>query len=143
MDDRQYVYHPTSAINGGSICIGYSYSLLDWVPEAHSSWSLPVSVKLIPGQMTAGEMGIDQIQKLSENREHLQDVLDIVAADGKYGNANFLRPLQGQNCGIVVRLRKDRVLYQAPPTTTAEKTWTPTGTWRTFRLQRTGYLACA
>ena len=114
MDDRQYVYHPTPAVNGGSICIGYPYSLLDWVPEAHSSWSLSVSVKRIPSEMTAGEMGIAQIRQLSKNRAELKDVLDIVAADGKYGNASFLRPLQSQNCGIVVRLRKDRVLYQSP-----------------------------
>ena len=114
MDDRQYVYHPTPAVKGGSICIGYPYSLLDWVPETHSSWSLSVSVKRIPSQMTAGEMGITQIKALSENRANLQDVLDIVAADGKYGNARFLRHLQGQNCGLVVRLRRDRVLYRTP-----------------------------
>lgn len=114
MEDRQYVYHPTAAINGGSVCIGYSYSLLDWVPQAHCSWSLSVSVKRIPSSITAGEMGIAQIQELSENRAELKDVLDIVAADGKYGNARFLRPLQRQNCGIVVRLRQDRVLYQSP-----------------------------
>jgi len=114
LDDRQYVYHPTAAVNGGSICIGYPYSLLDWVPEAHRSWSLPVSIKRIPSQMTAGEMGIAQIKELSQNRADLQEVLDIVAADGKYGNARFLRPLQDQRCGIVVRLRQDRILYQAP-----------------------------
>ncbi|MHC4537560.1 MAG: transposase [Planctomycetota bacterium] len=114
MDDRQYVYHPTPAVNGGSICIGYPYSLLDWVPEAHRSWSLSVSVKRIPSSMTAGEMGNAQIKELSENRADLQDVLDIVAADGKYGNAKFLRPLQDQHCGIAVRLRRDRVLYQSP-----------------------------
>ena len=113
MDDRQCVYHPTPAVNGGSICIGYPYSLLDWVPEAHRSWSLSVSVKRIPSSMTAGEMGITQIKKLSENRAKGQDVLDIVAADGKYTNAKFLRPLQGQHCGIAVRLRRDRVLYQS------------------------------
>jgi len=114
MDDRQYVYHPTPAVKGGSLCVGYPYSLLDWVPEAHSSWSLSVSVKRIPSQMTVGEMGIAQIKALSQNRANLQDVLDIVAADGKYGNAKFLRPLQRQNCAIVVRLRRDRILYQAP-----------------------------
>ena len=73
-----------------------------------------MSVKRIPSQMTVGEMGIAQIKELSDNRAHLSAVLDIVAADGKYGNAKFLRPLQGQNCGIVVRLRRDRVLYRAP-----------------------------
>ena len=114
LDDRQYVYHPTSAINGGSVCVGYPYSLLDWVPEVHSSWSLSVSIQRIPSSMTTGEMGITQIKVLSQNREEMKDVLDIVAADGKYNNARFLRPLQAQNCGLVVRLRQDRVLHQAP-----------------------------
>lgn len=114
LDDLQYVYHPTPAINGGSICVGYPYSLLDWIPEAHQSWSLSVSVKRIPGEKTAGEMGVSQIKALSENRADLEDVLDIVATDAKYGNAKFLRPLQGQNCAIVVRVRRDRVLYQKP-----------------------------
>lgn len=114
MEDRQYVYHPTPTVNGGSVCIGYPYSLLDWVPEAHRSWSLPVSVERISSQMTAGEMGITQIKELSKNRENLEQAFDIVAADGKYGNAKFLRPLQAQNCGIVVRVRQDRILYRNP-----------------------------
>jgi hypothetical protein len=114
MDDLQYVYHPTPAINGGSVCVGYPYSLLDWVPEADQSWSLSVSVKRIPSQMTSSEMGVSQIKALSENRADLEDVLDIVAADAKYGNAKFLRPLQGQNCAVVTKLRQDRVLYQKP-----------------------------
>ena len=113
MDDRQYVYHPTATVQGGSICIGYAYSLLDWVPEAHRSWSLCMRIKRIPSQMTAGEMGIAQVKELSQNRPALGSVLAIVAADGKYGNAKFLRPLKKQRCGIVVRLRKDRVLYHA------------------------------
>ena len=114
MDDLQYVYHPTPAVNGGSICVGYPYSLLDWVPEAHQSWSLSVSVKRIPSRMTSSEMGVSQIKVLSENRADLEDVLDIVAADSKYGNAKFLRPLQEQNCAIVTNMRRDRVLYQKP-----------------------------
>jgi hypothetical protein len=114
MDDRKYVYHSTAAVKGSSICIGYPYSLLDWVPEAHGSWSLSVSVKRIPSQMTAGEMGVAQIQDLSASRAGLQRALDIVAADGKYSNAKFLHPLKDQRCGIMVRLRQDRVLYQVP-----------------------------
>jgi len=117
MEGRQYVHHPTTAVNGRAVSIGYPYSLLDWVPEAHSSWSLSVSVKRIPSDMTAGEVGVAQIQALSKSRSTFREVLDIVAADGHYGNANFLHPLQGQRSGIVVRLRRDRVLYRAltPP----------------------------
>jgi hypothetical protein len=121
MDDLQYVYHPTPAVNGGSICVGYPYSLLDWVPEAHQSWSLSVNVKRIPSQMTSSEMGVSQIMALSENRADLEDVLDIVATDAKYGNARFLRPLQEQKCAIVTNMRRDRVLYQKPEEPTKRK----------------------
>jgi hypothetical protein len=64
--------------------------------------------------MTAGEVGVQQIKALGQARSGQSEGLDIVAADAKYGNARFLHPLQGQPCGIVVRLRKDRVLYRAP-----------------------------
>jgi hypothetical protein len=53
LDDRQYVYHPMAAVTGGSVCIGYPYSLLDWVPEAHTSWSLSLSVARIPSHRSA------------------------------------------------------------------------------------------
>lgn len=125
MDDRQYLYLPTQAVNGGSICVGYPYSLLDWVPEPQSSWSLSVSVRRIASTESAKSVGAEQIIALSEAREDYQDVLDIVAADGKYGNAGFLRPLQGQHCGLVVRLRKDRVLYCAPEKPKARKRGRP------------------
>ena len=111
LDDRLYEYHPTPAVKGGSICIGYPYSFLDWVPEAHSSWSLSVSVKRIPSRTTAGEMGVAQIKELSQNRVNLQDVFDIVAADGKYGNAKLSRPLRSKRCEIAERFRRHRVLY--------------------------------
>jgi hypothetical protein len=114
MDDRQYIYLPTQAIDGGSICVGYPYSLLDWVPETPSSWSLSVSVRRIASNESARIVGVEQIQALNEARQDCEDVLDIVAADGKYGNAAFLRPLQNQRCGIVVRIRKDRILYRMP-----------------------------
>lgn len=114
LDDRQYLYLPTQAVKGGSICVGYPYSLLDWVPEPQSSWSLSVSVRRIPSHKSAQGVGVEQVVALNEARKDYPDVLDIVAGDGKYGNTNFLRPLRGQRCGIVVRLRKDRVLYRMP-----------------------------
>ena len=56
-------------------------------------------------------------QDLAHARRHCTQALDIIAADGKYGQASFLRALKGQRCGMVVRLRRDRVLYRAvrPP----------------------------
>lgn len=116
MDDRQYAHQPSQAADGGHIGVGYPYSLLDWVPEAHRSWSLSVSVKRIPSTMTASEMGVEQIKAFNRSRADQTEMLDIVAADAFYGNANFLRALQGERNGTVVRLRRDRVLYRAAET---------------------------
>ena len=104
----------TKTVNGGSICIGYPYSLLDWVPKAGESWSLSVSVRRIPSDEDAKSVGAAQIQALSRSREAFEKSLDIVSADGTYGNAAFLRLLKGQRTGIVTRLRRDRVLYREP-----------------------------
>lgn len=138
MDDRQYVYLPTQAMNGGSICVGYPYSLLDWVPEAQSSWSLSVSVRRIPSHKSAQSVGEEQVAALNEARKAYPDVLDIVAGDGKYGNAHFLRPLQNQRCGIVVRLRKDRVLYRTPKEPKARKRGRPRVHGRRFAFKEPG-----
>ena len=37
LDDRQYVYQASSDVNGGTVTVGYPYSLLEWCVEPHSS----------------------------------------------------------------------------------------------------------
>ena len=64
---------------------------------------------------TAQTVGVIQIQALAEARKGFQEALDILACDGKYGNAGFLRSVKAPRCGIVTRLRCDRVLYHPPP----------------------------
>lgn len=115
LEDRQYVFQATSDVNGGTVAIGYSYSSLDWVVEAHSSWALPVDERRVPSHQTAQEVGVEQIQAMVQARAAFGEALDIVACDGKYGNAGFLRSVKGLDCGIVARLRADRVLYRPAP----------------------------
>jgi len=115
LEDRQFVFQASSDVNGGTVTIGYPYSMLEWIVEAHSSWSLPVDVRRVDSRKTAQEVGAEQIQALAEARCAFLEALDIVACDGKYGNSGFLRSVKGLRCGIVARLRCDRVLRQAPP----------------------------
>ena len=114
LDDRQYVYQASSDVNGGTVTVGYPYSLLEWCAEPHTSWSLPVDVRRVPSTQTAQEVGAEQIQALAQARADLLGGMDIIAADGKYGNAGFLRSVKGLPCGILTRLRCDRVLYGRP-----------------------------
>lgn len=115
LEDRQFVFQASSDVNGGTVTIGYPYSMLEWIVEAHSSWSLPVDVRRVDSAKTAQEIGAEQIQSLAKARSAFTGVLDIVACDGKYGNSGFLRSVKSLRCGVVVRLRRDRVLRQALP----------------------------
>jgi len=115
LEDRQYVYQASTDVNGGTVTIGYPYSLLEWCAQPHSSWSLPVDVRRVPSTMTAQEIGVEQIKSLAEVRAACLEALDIVAVDGKYGNSGFLRAVKGLRNGTIARLRSDRVLYHPPP----------------------------
>jgi hypothetical protein len=53
-----------------------------------------------------------QIQYLCRGRQpQTLGSRTVVCGDGSYGNQQFLGPMQGQRCTVVVRLRRDRVLY--------------------------------
>jgi hypothetical protein len=88
--------------------------------EAHSSWSLPIDVRRVSSEQSAVEVGAEQIRDLSAARCAFPEALDIVACDGKYGHAGFLRSVQGLHCGVVARLRCDRVLFRAAPPLTGK-----------------------
>ncbi len=68
LDDRQFVYQATSAVNGGTVTIGYPYSLLEWCVEPHSSWSLLIDGCRVASSQTPQELGAEQIQALAEAR---------------------------------------------------------------------------
>lgn len=113
--ERQYVYSPTPAARGGSIIVGHPYSVLAWVPERGSSWAPPVSVRRITSQQTAVEVGVAQVKQLCRYRRAVMaKELHLIVADCKYGNHHFLGPLRDEPCGVLVRLRRDRVLYGEP-----------------------------
>ncbi len=99
--------------------IGHAYSLLDWVPETNSSWSLSLDVERVSSEQTDLEVGVGQVKRLCQARGERDQGLDIVAADTKYGNHHFLDALKDQPCPKipgwcekVLRLRKDRVLFR-------------------------------
>jgi hypothetical protein len=115
LEDRQYVYSPTQRVNGGSVVIGHVYSVLGWVPEPSQSWAPPLSVRRVTSRQTAVKVGVAQVKQLCQlRREIMLKCFYLITADGKYGNHRFLAPLKDEPCGILVRLRCDRVLYRAP-----------------------------
>jgi DDE superfamily endonuclease len=102
--------------SGPEIVAGHAYSLLAWVVERGTSWALPLSTRRLPPEQTAVAVGVEQVQRLCQERQaQAPGSQTVVAADGGYGNHRFLGPLKGQPCCVVARLRRDRVLYRAAP----------------------------
>jgi hypothetical protein len=107
LPDRQYLHHPTSAVVGDAIVVGYPYSVLAWVAKKRSSWALPVDIQRVPSSSDAIQVGAEQVQALCEQRQALLEPgFPIIVGDGRYGNPRFLGLLKDQPCGVLVRLRR-------------------------------------
>ena len=113
LPDRLYVYAPGRGFKGKPVVPGYSYSLLDWVPEAGESWSLSVEIERVSPDSSELLVGAAQVKRLCEIRMGFAG-LDMVAGDCKYSQPEFLRLVQPLPCGKVARLAKHRVLYGRP-----------------------------
>jgi hypothetical protein len=107
-----YEHSPTRSIKT-SIVRGHPYSLLTWIPEAGKSWALPISTIRITPEKNAIATGMEQVKALDKHHQ-LQSAVDVILADGGYGNHHFLGALDDTDCAGLARLRCDRVLYDAP-----------------------------
>lgn len=96
----------------GQVMAVHVYSKLAWIPEAHTSWALPLStVRLAPDQ-TEVEVGAAQVGEACRQLAH--NGLKVVAADGRYGTHHFMQAMQEVPAAWVVRLAKNRVFRQKP-----------------------------
>jgi len=110
-----YAPSPTRALKKQSIVQGHLYSMLTWTPEPGRSWSPTISSRRIEPDQSAIEVGVNQVKQLCQQRlDPLNRWLDVIVADGHYGNHLFFGPLQSLGCATVARLRCDRVLYGQP-----------------------------
>lgn len=117
LKDRGFVHSASAAIDGAGIVIGHSYSVLAYVAEPESSWTLPVSTRRVSTSSSAVRVGVEQIQELCRLCADKAG-LKVITADGRYGNHRFLgafpREITTGRLALLVRLRSDRVLFGAP-----------------------------
>ena len=126
LDDRQYVYQASSDVNGGTVTVGYPYSLLEWCVEA--SLQLVIADRCSPcaehanrarsrcrANPSPGEYPFSLFWKRWTSLQRMASM----------GNAGFLRSVKGLRCGILARLRCDRVLYRPTPATDGQRGSSP------------------
>lgn len=106
---------PTKALKRHSIVQGHEYSLLGWTAEARQSWTPTMTIQRVPAESSSIEVGIKQVKWLCRQRQaEGATALDVIVADGHYGNHHFFGPLRQEVCGLLVRMRRDRVLHGPP-----------------------------
>jgi len=115
MPDRQYVHSGSDTGLGAPVVVAHPYSILAWAPERNSSWAPPLSIRRVVSQKTDIQGGVEQVKQLCQHRQaEMLETFHLITADGKYGNHSFLGPLKQEPCGVLARMRCDRVLYRAP-----------------------------
>jgi len=110
-----YAPSPTKALKKHSIVQGQEYSLLAWTVDPGRSWALTVNNCRVKPEQTAIEVGVSQVKQFCRARRTQQNQgLDVIVADGHYGNHLFFGPLHDLPCAGLARMRRDRVLYGPP-----------------------------
>lgn len=109
-------YQTTKSKRGHIFVRAHRYSLLDWIPERGQSWALPLDSRRLAPTMATVQLAVDQVRAVCRRLVGQTGRKLAIAADTRYGTHRFLGPLQDEPCAVVVRLRRDRVLYgRSPP----------------------------
>ena len=96
----------------GQVMPVHVYSMLAWIPEAHTSWSLPLNTVRLNPEQTEVEVGAAQVDEVCRRIPDTR--LKVITADGRYGTHHFMRAMQDVPAAWVVRLAKNRVFWQKP-----------------------------
>jgi hypothetical protein len=110
LQERTYEHQPQAMEGAKPITVGQGYSTIAWIPESQGSWALP----LLHERITSFDKPIDKAA--NQLRQVAQEVNSriLYLGDSEYGCAPFVRQTADINCDKLLRLRPNRVLYQAP-----------------------------
>lgn len=111
-----YGMSPTKALKKHCVVQGHEYSALSWIEAPGQSWGMPLSTKRIVPEKSSLEVGIEQVKAFCQKRQACDSkALDVFIGDGHYGNSAFWKEFQDELCAIVVRLRRNRIMYLPAP----------------------------
>jgi DDE superfamily endonuclease len=109
--ERTYEHQAQAGIEGSVVTFGQGYSTLAWIPEDSGSWALPLlHERILPSESPIGKAATQLHQVCAQLFGEV-----IYLGDSEYGCAPFLKQTAELNCHKLLRLRPNRVLYQAPP----------------------------
>jgi hypothetical protein len=111
LQERTYE-HQAAMLGNRPVGVGQGWSTLAWIPEAGSSWALPLRHERITSfESPIGKAAwqLRQVCQALPNRA-------ISLWDSEYGCASFVLATADITCDKLMRLRSNRCLWTAPPT---------------------------
>jgi hypothetical protein len=91
--------------------LGHSYSTIAWIPEGPGSWTLPLRHERISSFETALDRAAFQLKQVTK----MIDERPLAALDREYGNGRFLSLTASVEADLLLRLRANACLFDAPP----------------------------
>jgi hypothetical protein len=118
--DRTLVYRPNLPADATPVGPGWCFSTLVVLPEPVSSWTYVLDNRRVPSTETADTIGVQQL-RASLPLLALHSDRPLLLLDRHYSSAPWLLASAGLPCDQLIRARRDRVLYQAPPPPTGKR----------------------
>ena len=111
LKDRTIIHQPTSIPGNKPISIGHSYSTIAWIPEESGSWALPLRHERITSFESPISKAAWQLRQVTRQLP----VRPISVWDSEYGCAPFVLQTADIQADLLLKLRGNLCLWNAPP----------------------------
>src|SRR5207253_9289037 len=106
LPDRSYQHQPTVVPGVRPITIGYGFSTLAWVPQAHGSWALPLLHERVTSREDALDKAATQLRTVCQQLPaRSKQITPLAMYDSQYGCAPFVAATTEVECDKIMRLR--------------------------------------
>jgi DDE superfamily endonuclease len=116
---RGLCYHPSRQTRGKPVVAGWCYQKIAQLSFDRDSWTWPVDARRISPQQDAAAATVAQVQEAAARLGRTGPAgpvpLFVFDAASSYDPATLTYGLAGQRLQVLVRLRKNRVLFRDPP----------------------------
>jgi hypothetical protein len=110
LQERTYE-HQATMLGNRPVGVGQGWSTLTWIPEAGTSWALPLRHERITSFESPISKAAWQLRQVCQALK----VRAISLWDSEYGCARFVLATADIACDKLMRLRSNRCLWTAPP----------------------------
>ena len=123
VDGLRYCHTQSHEVGSRGIVVGHQYQLFRYIADPNTAWALPLSSDRLGENHTAVGLAAEQLKRFSNALP--EDIPCLSIWDGGYGCATFAIHTQDQRCGVLARMRHDRILFHAPKAERAKRRGAP------------------